>query len=129
MGWTVAIRLDENNKAILDYVLFHFPYVGGHTLRFYEHGHSIHKIERFETFDELTRSLVRRVKKATRSTPAKQQRSRRISCTTDRENKEESKSKILHIPRTYRNQNKQCLQGGRNKTGISKNKKEKGLDN
>jgi DNA invertase Pin-like site-specific DNA recombinase len=75
MGWTVAIRLDENNKAILDYVLFHFPYVGGRTLRFYEEGHPIHKMERFEAFDELTRSLVRRVKKATRSTPAKRQRS------------------------------------------------------
>jgi hypothetical protein len=64
------------NKAILDYVLLHFPYVGGRTLRFYEQGHPIHKIERFETFDELARSLVRRVKKATRSTPAKQQRSK-----------------------------------------------------
>jgi hypothetical protein len=76
MGWTLAIRLDENNKAILDYVLFHFPYVAGHTLRFYEHGHPIHKIERFETFDELARSLVRRVKNAMRSTPAKQQRTK-----------------------------------------------------
>ena len=30
---------------------------------------------------------------------------------------------MFHIPRTYRNQNKQCSEEGRNKTGISKNNK------
>jgi DNA invertase Pin-like site-specific DNA recombinase len=77
-GWTVAIRLDENNKAILDYVLLPSPSVAGCWLWFYEEGHPVHKIERFETFEELTRSLVRRVNKATRSTPAKRQRSKAI---------------------------------------------------
>src|SRR5262249_25281543 len=78
MGWTVAIRLDQNNKAILDYVLLHFPYDGGSNLWFYERGHPIQKIERFKTFEELTRSLVRRVNRATRSTPAKRQPSKAI---------------------------------------------------
>jgi DNA invertase Pin-like site-specific DNA recombinase len=76
MGWTVAIRLGENNKAILDYVLVPSP--SGGWLWFSEEGHPVHKIERFETFEELTRSLVRRINKATRSTPAKRQRSKAI---------------------------------------------------
>jgi DNA invertase Pin-like site-specific DNA recombinase len=78
MGWTVAIRLGENNKAILDYVLLPSPPVAGNWLWFSEEGHPVHKIERFETFKELTRSLVRRVNKATRSTPAKRQRLKAI---------------------------------------------------
>jgi len=77
MGWTVAIRLGENNKAILDYVLLRSPSVAGNWLWFHDEGHPVHKIERFETFDKLTRSLVRRVNKATRSTPARRQRSKR----------------------------------------------------
>ena len=78
MGWTAAVRLGENNKAILDYVLLPSPSVPGGWLWFGEKGHPVHKIERFKTFEELTRSLVRRVNKATRSTPAKRQRSKAI---------------------------------------------------
>ena len=78
LGWTVAIRLGENNKAILDYVLLRSPSVAGQWLWFSEEGRRVHKIERFETFEELTRSLVRRVNKAPRSTPAKRQRSKAI---------------------------------------------------
>jgi hypothetical protein len=78
LGWTVAIRLGENNKAILDYVLLRSPSVAGQWLWFSEEGRRVHKIERFETFEELTRSLVRRVNKASRSTPAKRQRSKAI---------------------------------------------------
>jgi Recombinase len=76
MGWTVAIRLSENKKAILDYVLLPSPSVAGGRLWFSEEDHPVHKKERFETFEELTRSLVWRVNKATRSTPAKRQRSK-----------------------------------------------------
>jgi hypothetical protein len=75
IGWTVAIRLSEDNKAILDYVLLRSP-PAGTWLWIKEEGHRVHKIERFKTFEELTRSLVRRVNKATRSTPAKRQRSK-----------------------------------------------------
>src|SRR5262249_20797425 len=78
MGWTVAIRLRENNKTILDYVLLPSPPVAGGWLWFHEEGHPVHKIERFKSFEELTRSLVRRINKATRSTPAKRHRSKAI---------------------------------------------------
>ena len=78
MGWTVATRLGENNKVILDYVLLPSPPVAGGCLWFTEDGHPVHKVERFETFEALTRSLVRRVNKATRSTPAKRQKSKPI---------------------------------------------------
>ena len=78
MGWIVAIRLGENNKTILDYVLLRSPSVAGHWLWFYKGGHPVYKIERFETFEELTRSLVRRVKKVTHGTPGKRQRSKAL---------------------------------------------------
>jgi hypothetical protein len=78
LGRTVAIRLGENNKAILDYVLLPSPSVAGGWVWFSENGHPVHKIERFKTFEALTRSLVRRVSKPTRSTPAKRQRSQAI---------------------------------------------------
>src|SRR5215467_3520695 len=78
MGWTVAIRLGEDNTAILDYVLLPSPSVASVWLWFTEKERPVHKIECFETFEELTRSLVRRVTKATRSTPAKRQRSKAI---------------------------------------------------
>jgi DNA invertase Pin-like site-specific DNA recombinase len=78
MGWTVGIRLGKNNKAILDYVLLRSPPVAGGLLWFSDKSRTVHKIERFETFEELTRSLVRRVNKATRSTPAKRQQSKAI---------------------------------------------------
>jgi DNA invertase Pin-like site-specific DNA recombinase len=71
-GWTIAIRLSKNNKAVLDYVLLPFTPVASDRLWFSEEGHPIHKIERFRTFEELARSLVRRVTKAARSTPKRQ---------------------------------------------------------
>jgi hypothetical protein len=75
LGWTVAIRLGATNKAILDYILLPSPSVAGNWLWFSEESHPTRKIERFETFEQLARSLVRRVNKATR-TPAKRQQSR-----------------------------------------------------
>jgi DNA invertase Pin-like site-specific DNA recombinase len=50
MGWTVAIRLGENNEAILDYVLLPSPSFTRAWLWFSEEGCPAHKIERFETF-------------------------------------------------------------------------------
>jgi len=75
MGWTVAVRLGENNETILDYVLLPSPSFTRAWLWFSEKDRPAHKIERFETFEELTRSLVRRVNEATHSTPTKRQRS------------------------------------------------------
>jgi len=78
IGWTVAIRLGATNKAIMDYVLLPSPSFTRRWLWFSEEGHPTHKVERFETFEGLTRSLLRRVNNATRSTPAKRQRSKAI---------------------------------------------------
>jgi hypothetical protein len=52
MGWAVTIRLGENNEAILDYVLL--PSFTRVLLWFSEQDRPAHKIERFETFEELT---------------------------------------------------------------------------
>jgi hypothetical protein len=68
-GWVVALRLGENNETILDYVLLPsaaLTFV--HRLFWFsEATRPAHRIERFETFEELSRSLVKRVCK-TRST-------------------------------------------------------------
>jgi DNA invertase Pin-like site-specific DNA recombinase len=73
-GWIVAIRLGEKNVAILDYLLLRSPSFTGAWLWFSEEDRPAHKIERFETFEELARSLVRRVNKGTLRTPTKRQR-------------------------------------------------------
>ena len=77
-GWIVAIRLGTNCKAIQDYFLLPSAYCGGRWLWISEGNLDTHKIEVFHTFEELARSLVRRVNKATRSTPTKRQRSKAI---------------------------------------------------
>ena len=69
-GWVVALRLGENNETILDYVLL--PSVSLAFVRrlfwFSEATRPAHRIERFETFEELSRSLIKRICKAGRCT-------------------------------------------------------------
>ena len=77
-GWIVAVRLGTNCKAIQDYFLLPSAYCAGRWLWISEGNLDTHKIEVFQTFEELARSLVRRVNKATRSTPTKRQRSKAI---------------------------------------------------
>jgi DNA invertase Pin-like site-specific DNA recombinase len=68
-GWVVALRLGENNESILDYVLLlSVPFISGPFFWFSEDTRPAHGIERFETFEELSRSLIKRVCKAARST-------------------------------------------------------------
>ena len=76
-GWIVAIRLGKNNETVLDYILLPSTSLGKDWLWISEEGRAAHKIERFETFDELARSLVRRVNNA-RSISTKLQRSKAI---------------------------------------------------
>jgi hypothetical protein len=83
-GWIVAIRLGENNESILDYILLPSTSLTAHWLWISEEGRPAHKIERFETLEELARSLVRRVCKAPRSTPTKRQRSKVIAVSGSR---------------------------------------------
>jgi DNA invertase Pin-like site-specific DNA recombinase len=76
-GWIVATRLSENNQAVLDYILMpSTSFLGRNWLWISEQGRAAREIERFKTFEELARSLVRRVSKATRNTPIKRQRSK-----------------------------------------------------
>ena len=66
-GWIVAIRLGTNCEAIQDYILLPSPSCAGCWLWISEENLHMHKIEVFQTFEELARSLVRRVNKAMRS--------------------------------------------------------------
>jgi DNA invertase Pin-like site-specific DNA recombinase len=70
LGWIAAIRLAENNQAVLDYILMpSASFFGKNWLWISEDRRAALKIERFETFEELARSLVRRVNRATRGVP------------------------------------------------------------
>jgi DNA invertase Pin-like site-specific DNA recombinase len=75
-GWVVAIRLGKNNETVLDHILLPSTSLGKDWLWISEEGRAARKIERFETFEELAQSLVRRVNKATRSISAQLQRSK-----------------------------------------------------
>jgi DNA invertase Pin-like site-specific DNA recombinase len=66
-GWIVAIRLDEGNKALLDYLLLPTAIMTRSTVRFSENVRARRGIDRFETFPTLTRSLVRRLTVASRA--------------------------------------------------------------
>ena len=72
IGWIVAIRLGEQNKAVLDYVVLSTDSLAGRLIRFTEKARARCRIDRFETPDALVRSIIRRV--TTRS-PASQSRS------------------------------------------------------
>ena len=62
-GWVVALRMGENNEALLDYLLLPSASlsVKSPVFSFSEDTRAAHKIERFQTFDALSRSLVERV--------------------------------------------------------------------
>jgi hypothetical protein len=77
-GWTVALRLGTNRKSIQDYILLPTPSRPGRELLITETNHETHNIEVLQTFSELVRSLVRRIKKETSAVPNKRQRSKAI---------------------------------------------------
>jgi DNA invertase Pin-like site-specific DNA recombinase len=68
-GWVVAVRLGENNETILDYVLLSSAWISFscRTFWFSENTCGGHRIERFDTFEQLSGLLIRRVCKETRS--------------------------------------------------------------
>jgi hypothetical protein len=84
-GWTVAIRLGEHNNEALDYILLPSTSFHGVWLRFSENARRAHKIERFDTFEGLARSLVRRVSKAPHGARTGRQRSKVIEVSGSRE--------------------------------------------
>jgi hypothetical protein len=72
----VAIRLAENNQAVLNYLLMpSTSFLGRRWLWISEASRAARKIERFDTFEELARSLVLRVNKATRVALTKRRQS------------------------------------------------------
>lgn len=75
VGWVVALRLGSNNEAIQDYILLPSPSCAGCWLWISEENLRMHKIQVFQTFEELARSLVRRVSKARRGTLTERARS------------------------------------------------------
>jgi Recombinase len=77
-GWIVAIRLGRQNEDVLDYVLVPSTSFFGVWLRFSERQRRALKMERFDTFEALAQSLVRRVSKPPASTPLKRQRPKMI---------------------------------------------------
>jgi hypothetical protein len=92
-GWIVAIRLGEQNKEILDYLLLPTTSVIGPLARFSEKARARHGIDRFDQFDALVRPLIRHVTRKTRDAPTTSLRSRR------RRTAIRSKSKYGHAQR------------------------------
>lgn len=60
-GWVVAMRLIEGNASVLDYILVPAASFTRRLLWLSEHNLKRHKVVAFQSFDELVRSLVRRV--------------------------------------------------------------------
>jgi hypothetical protein len=60
-GWIVAIRLGERNKTVLDYLLLRVTGTEKQMIRFSEKARAARGIDRFDGFDALVRSLIRRV--------------------------------------------------------------------
>ncbi|WP_275189087.1 recombinase family protein [Bradyrhizobium sp. CSA112] len=62
-GWIVALRLREDNRTVLDHILLRSSFMKGTWLRFMDKTRERRKIESYETFEELARSLVCRLKR------------------------------------------------------------------
>ena len=70
-GWIVAIRLDERNKGLLDYLLLPTAIMTRATVKFSENVRARRGIDRFEAFPILVRSLIRRLTRQSRVSPTK----------------------------------------------------------
>ena len=64
-GWVVAVRLDEKNEAIFDYVLMPSTWLTFSRRMFWfsKEVYKDHTIDRFDTFEALSRFLIERVGK------------------------------------------------------------------
>jgi DNA invertase Pin-like site-specific DNA recombinase len=76
-GWIVAIRLAERNTGLLDYLLLPTQETVRPLIRFSETARGSYGIDRYETFDALARSLIRRITKKSRALETKSDRSKR----------------------------------------------------
>jgi hypothetical protein len=64
-GWVVAVRLDEKNEAIFDYVLMPSTWLtfNRRMFLFSKEAYKDHTINRFDKFEALSRFLIERVGK------------------------------------------------------------------
>ena len=62
-GWIVALRLRKDNRTVLDHILLRSSFMKGTWLRFMDKTRERRKIESYETFERLARSLLRRLKR------------------------------------------------------------------
>jgi DNA invertase Pin-like site-specific DNA recombinase len=90
--WIVAIRLREQNKAVLDYLLLPATGLVGPLIRFSERARARRGLERFGSIDALVRSLIRRVTTASRVSATKSAQPSRVPTSR------RSKSKNGHAP-------------------------------
>jgi DNA invertase Pin-like site-specific DNA recombinase len=74
-GWVVVLRLAENNEAILDYVIMPSTSLSfqGQLFWFSEASRASCKIERFDTFEEVSRVLIESVNKGIRGAKCRTQ--------------------------------------------------------
>ncbi|WP_063203904.1 recombinase family protein [Bradyrhizobium sp. AT1] len=82
-GWVVALRLNENNDEVLDYVLMPSTSLlfQGERFWFSEASRASSKIERFGSFDELSQVLVARIDNG--SPLVRTKRVRAVSCEAE----------------------------------------------
>jgi hypothetical protein len=75
-GWVVAVRLSKNNESIQDYVLLPSVWLSFNRRMFWfsKETHKGRQIECFDTFEGLSRSLIKRVCKETRKPLTRQAR-------------------------------------------------------
>ncbi|MDA9450774.1 hypothetical protein XI04_32840 [Bradyrhizobium sp. CCBAU 11430] len=80
-GWIAAIRLSEQNKDILDYVLLPTDGKVKRTIRFSEAARERHEITCFKTADALVRAITRRLTRKTlsRATPTPMSKQPRVT--------------------------------------------------
>jgi DNA invertase Pin-like site-specific DNA recombinase len=83
-GWVVAIRVGAQNKDMLDYVLVPSTSFFGLGLRFSDRQCDAFNIERFKLFEDLARSLIRRVSNQTASSPLERQRQKKTALGSKR---------------------------------------------
>jgi len=86
-GWIVAIRLTERNADVLDYLLLPTPTTIGPLIRFSETARGSYGIDRFENFDALARSLIRRLTQKNRASATRSARSKKPRKTSARRSK------------------------------------------
>jgi DNA invertase Pin-like site-specific DNA recombinase len=70
-GWIAAIRLTEQNRSVLDYLLLSTDGTSGRAVKFSERARIRRGMRRYETLQALVRAVIRRVTMPSRTSPPK----------------------------------------------------------